>query len=276
MADQTPDSKTTPQPVSLRDDTPSTPPQVSSGTNGWMIMTVLLGVTLLVVLIIALSSAGGDGLSANEVRNIVGTEVAALRPTNTPIPPTPTIIPVEHYADDDAFLGAEDAKVIIVEFSDFQCGYCGRWYETTLPQILEAYPDDVKFIYRDFPIFGEPSIMAAMAAECAEEQDPAMYWEMHNRLFDRLNNQDDVPLDADTLAGYADDMGLDVDDFETCLDDERYLDEITNDFRAAEAYQLRGTPGFVINGVVYAIGAQPFEIFDGLIKAELARLEAGE
>lgn len=307
MAEQTPETNT-PKPVSLRDNTPGTPPPspVSAGTNGWMIMTVLLGVTLLVVLVITLSSGGDEGLSEDEVRgivqdsvgtqvasssfsvgengefnaaqmqqmidNAVGTEIAAYQPTNTPIPPTPTIIPVSHYADDDAFRGAADAPVVIVEFSDFQCGYCGRWYQTTLPQILEAYPDQVKFVYRDFPIFGEPSVLAAMGTECAEEQNADAFWEMHNRLFERLVNQEDAPLTNDTMVRYAEEIGLDTDAFETCLADERYMDEVVNDFRAAEEYGLRGTPGFVINGTVYPIGAQSFEYFDGLIQAELARV----
>ena len=88
---------------------------------------------------IASASVGG-GASGAQVQQMiddaVGTEVAALIPTNTPIPPTPTIIPADVAEDDDAFQGAEDAPVVIIEFSDFQCGFCGRWYRETLPQIL--------------------------------------------------------------------------------------------------------------------------------------------
>ncbi len=223
----------------------------------------------------SIAAADGDG-SVNPaalqqmVGDAVGTEVAMLRPTNTPVPPTPTVIPRGVAEDDDAFLGPEDAPVVIVEFSDFQCSFCGRWYSETLPKILEAYPDEVKFVYRDFPIFGEPSLIAAMATECAEEQAPEAFWEMHNRLFDRLTQQENTPINEDTMVAYAGDIGLDTDAFRECLSSQRYFDEVLADFQAAEEYGLRGTPGFVINGVVYAIGAQPFEVFQSIIEEHLA------
>lgn len=204
------------------------------------------------------------------INEAVGTQVALLRPTNTPIPPTPTIIPRGVAEDDDAFLGPEDAPVVIVEFSDFQCGYCGRWYEETLPLILSNYPNEVKFVYRDFPIFGEDSLRAALATECAREQD--RFWEMHNRLFTRLNTREDAPLSEETLVSFAQELGLETRSFSECLSSQRYLDEVRLDYQTAQTYGLRGTPGFVINGVVYAIGAQPFEVFDQIIQSELARL----
>lgn len=304
MAEYGPD---TPQPLSLRAETPAEVSLSAPAASGriWMVMAIMLGVAFLVALVLLASSGGDSSLSEAQVRDIVGTQVAstvlnggndsglsaaqmqqmidsavgtqvaALRPTATPIPPTPTVIPDTHYQDDDAFRGPADAPVVIVEFSDFQCGYCGRWYQNTLPRILEAYPTQVKFIYRDFPIFGEESVLAAMATECAEEQDPEAFWGMHNRLFDRLTAQEQSPLNAETLTTYAADLGLDTAAFATCLSDQRYLDEVANDFRAAQSYGLGGTPGFVINGVVYAIGAQSFEVFQGLIESELARAQAG-
>lgn len=220
-----------------------------------------------------LSSGGSEGgISRNDLAQLVeesvGTQVAALRPTETPIPPTPTPIPIADTADDDAFHGPEDAPVTIVEFSDFQCVYCGRFYQETLPRLLEAYPDEVRFVYRDFPIFGDDSVRAAMAAECAADQD--MFWEMHDRLF-AIHSEDSAPtLSQETLVSFAGEIGLDTGEFETCLAEERHLDEIIGDFQAAQAYGFRGTPGFVINGVVYSFGAQPFEVFDAIIQQELS------
>jgi protein-disulfide isomerase len=207
------------------------------------------------------------------IDNVVNTQVAALIPTNTPIPPTPTIIPVGVAEQDDAFRGPEDAPVVIVEFSDFQCGYCGRWYQQTLPLILEAYPTEVKFVYRDFPIFGDDSLRAAMATECAEDQ--GKFWEMHNRLFDRAVNQEQVSLSQETLVSYAGELGMDTRSFGECLSSDKYREEVLADYQAATDYKLRGTPGFVINGVVYAIGAQPFDVFDGIIRSELAKQQQG-
>lgn len=216
------------------------------------------------------SGLGSSDMNAADVQALVdeavSTQVAAIIPTNTPIPPTPTRVAISDSADDDAFLGPEDAPVVIVEFSDFQCGYCGRWYDETLPQILAAYPEQVKFVYRDFPIFGEDSARAAMATECAEEQD--LFWDMHDALFDGLSSQE-LSLDEDSLVSLAGDMGMDSDAFRECLATERYFDEIVADYQAANTYGFRGTPGFMINGQVHAIGAQPFDVFDGLIKTEL-------
>ena len=290
------------------DVSPDHTPEVASApaTSRWglAVGAAFLVLVIVVVLILALGSSPGgeDALTEDEVRRIVaevvgtqiaalpsasdadvssaqvqamidqavGTQVALLRPTNTPIPPTPTVIPRGVAEDDDAFLGPADAPVVIVEFSDFQCGYCGRWYEETLPLILQNYPDEVKFVYRDFPIFGEDSLRAALATQCAREQD--MFWEMHNRLFTRLNTREDVPLSEETLVSFAQELGLETRGFSECLSSQRYFDEVLLDYQTAQAYGLRGTPGFVINGVVYAIGAQPFDIFDQIIQSELARL----
>ncbi|MCC6799017.1 MAG: thioredoxin domain-containing protein [Anaerolineae bacterium] len=219
--------------------------------------------------------SGGDNESLTRadiaalVDQSVGTQVAALVPTNTPIPPTPTPVPIADTADDDAFRGPQDAPVTIVEFSDFQCGYCGRFYEQTLPQILEKYPDQVRFVYRDFPIFGDDSVRAAMAAECAADQD--MFWEMHNRIFDIHKAESAPTLSQETLVSFAQEIGItDTAAFETCLAEEQYLDEIIADFQTAQVYGFRGTPGFVINGVIYSFGAQPFEVFDAIIQQELS------
>ncbi|MBN2306216.1 MAG: thioredoxin domain-containing protein [Anaerolineae bacterium] len=208
------------------------------------------------------------------INQAVGTQVAALQPTNTPIPPTPTPIPIDVTANDDAFLGPEDAPIVIVEFSDFQCGYCGRWANETLPQILENFPTEVKFVYRDFPIFGDESIQAAMATECAEEQDSGAFWQMHNRLFVRMDAETRDPLNGDTLTSYAGDIGLDTNAFRECLDSERYYDEVISDARTASAWGFGGTPGFIINGTVYPFGAQPFATFEQIILSELAKLNS--
>lgn len=308
MPDSNPDS---PKPVSLREDEPR-PAPVSSGPAPIVQLVITAVIFLAVGLLIAVVvTGGGDGDGVNQadlretVREVVGTEiaaldpvpvgedgsvdaaaldqmidqavgtqVAALRPTNTPVPPTPTPIPLDVSADDDAFLGPEDAPVVIVEFSDFQCGFCGRWANDTLPRILEEFPDEVKFVYRDFPIFGEESLRAAMAAECAEEQDADAFWDMHNRLFERLASDNPEDLSEDNLVSYAEDLGLDGAELRECLASERYYEEVVRDAQTASTWGFGGTPGFVINGTVYAIGAQPFEVFAGIIRSELEAVDA--
>ena len=298
---------TPPRPVSLRDEAPPPPAPASprhSGNQAVLLAITAVAFLLAGILIAVLVLGESDGLDADTVRDIVGTEVAArpanpvnaegdvdpaaiqalvdaavgtevaaLIPTNTPIPPTPTVIPNPVVADDDAFLGPEDAPIVIVEFSDFQCSFCSRFYEETLPLIRENYPDQVKFVYRDFPIFGEDSARAAMAAECAHEQ--GAFWEMHNRVFAIYQEDAPPPLSQDTLVSFADELGLDTAEFTTCLESQRYLDEVVNDYQTAVAYGFQGTPGFVINGVVYPFGAQPYDTFANIIESELALLETG-
>jgi len=301
------------RPVSLRESTEeaaSALPQPATAASSRWLLWALLTLALVIVAIIltaAWSGSGNKALSEEEVRRIaeevartqiaalpagsgaaagvevqrlvneaVGTQVAMLRPTNTPVPPTPTLIPPGVAEDDDAFKGPADAAVVIVEFSDFQCPYCGRWYQQTLPRILETYPTEVKFVYRDFPIFGDDSLRAAQATECAEEQSPDKFWAMHDRLFARLTSGDSTPLSQETLVSYAQELELDTRSFAECLSSQRYRDEVERDYQAAVSYGLRGTPGFVINGVVYAIGAQPFDVFDQIIQGELARVNAAE
>lgn len=212
------------------------------------------------------------GLTQGELQALVdqavGTQVAALRPTVTAVPATPTPIPLEDAAQDDAFLGPADAPVTIIEFADFQCGYCNRWARQVLPEILAKYPNDVKFIYRDFTIFGEDSIRAAMATECAEES--GKFWDMHNKIFEGLSEETPIGLDEDSLVNLAGDMDIDKDDFRECLSSQRYINEVGEDYSDAVAWGFGGTPGFIINGVVHTIGAQPFDVFDALIQAELA------
>jgi len=313
MVEQTPETTPDhPSPVSLRADTveaspltPLTPPPAAH--RGFLIFGTVVIVFLVAIVLIFASGSRNESLSEDEVRSIVeevvgtqvaalpilsdgggssvdigavqqlvdqavGTQVARLRPTNTPVPPTPTVIPRGVAEEDDTFLGPDNASVVIVEFSDFQCAFCGRWFSETLPKILEKYPDEVKFVYRDFPIFGEESLRAAMATECAEEQ--GRFWGMHDRLFTRLVNREDTDLSEESLISFADELGMDTRSFGECLTSQRYRDEVLLDFQAAEAYGLRGTPGFVINGVVYSIGAQPFEVFDRIIGQELARSES--
>ncbi len=187
--------------------------------------------------------AGGSGSA----------EAAPQQPTAAP-----TLASVD--VDDDPFLGGEDAKVVLVEFSDFRCGYCKRFYDETLPVLLETYGDDLKFVYRDFPVVG--GAQAAVAAECADEQD--RFWDFHNALFDdpaAYSSQEDF----EALAG---ELGLDVEAFSACFVSEEVMTEITADATAAQAAGVTGTPTFFINGT-RIIGARPVEDFIAAIDAAL-------
>ena len=109
-----------------------------------------------------------------------------------------------------------------------------------------------------------------MATECAEEQ--GHFWDFHDRLFYRLTQNEGTALNDETFISYAADLDMDTDAFAECMATDRYAEEVLADLQAAQNYGMRGTPGFVINGVVQAIGAQPFEVFSAIIEAELEKL----
>jgi len=195
--------------------------------------------------------------------------VAAPTPS-APIPSAPTgvaLVSAKELEDDDPFLGDEDAPLTIVEFSDFQCPFCGRFRDQTLDQIEEEYIDTgkVKFVYRDFPLSSiHPFAQkAAEASECADDQDK--FWEYHDVLFENQRS-----LDTGSLKKYAVDLGLDTSEFNTCLDSGKHADEVTKDLNDAQRAGGRGTPFFIVGSTPLS-GAQPFSAFQAAIEAELAK-----
>lgn len=168
--------------------------------------------------------------------------------------------------DDDPSKGSDNAPVTIIEFSDYQCPYCARFWRDTLPQIEEEYIETgkVKFVYRDFPLgFHQYAQKAAEAAECADEQ--GNYWDYHDKLFENQN-----ALDTASLKQYAKDLGLDTAKFNDCLDSGKYASEVQKDFEDGQAAGVTGTPAFFINGQS-VVGAQPFSAFKQVIDAELVK-----
>jgi protein-disulfide isomerase len=175
-----------------------------------------------------------------------------------------TVVDMAEVMDDDAVKGDPDAPVTIVEFSDFECPFCTRFFTQTLPAITEQYIDTgkVKFIYRDFPLSFHPNAQkAAEAAECAEDQ--GKFWEMHDMLFEK-----GVGGGTDSFKQFAIDLGVDSAAFDECLDTGKYAEEVQKDLADGSRLGVSGTPGFFINGQ-YVSGAQPFEVFQQVIEQEL-------
>lgn len=165
-------------------------------------------------------------------------------------------------ADDDPFLGTDGAPVEIIQFAEFQCPYCGK-VGPTIDRLLEEYPGKLKIVYRDFPLgFHDRAIPAAIAANCAGEQDK--YWDMHKVL---MNNQ--TKLSDTDLAGFAQGIGVDMGKWTTCLKDPAQEAEVKKDMEDASAVGVTGTPAFFINGVLLS-GAVPYDQFKEIIDKELA------
>lgn len=175
--------------------------------------------------------------------------------------PQPSQDPVDVPIGDAFSIGDPDAPITIVEFTDYQCPYCGRHFQQTYPQLLANYVDAglVRYVFKDFPLTSihPQAFEAAEAARCAGEQNA--YLEMHDVLFSRQSEWG--VADAATLfTGYAEELGLDADAFATCLSDGRYEGAIQADLEDGIQLGVTGTPGFFINGR-FLSGAQPYAVF---------------
>ena len=160
-------------------------------------------------------------------------------------------------------LGPDDAPITIVEFSDYQCPFCRRWHQEVYEPLLAAYPGKIRMVYRHLPLTSiHPDAQAAAeAAMCAGEQDA--YWTYHDKLFSSDS------LDRQTFVQYARDLSLNVEQFQSCITDQKYKDTIQADSDFAINLGVRSTPTFFINGLA-VVGAQPLEVFQQVIDKELA------
>ncbi len=206
---------------------------------------------------------GGFGLGNKENSGVTGAAVAP--PTvNNPTAPEPSAVKVS--IDDDAILGKEDAPVTIIEFTDYQCPFCGRQFTQTYPQLKKDYIDTgkAKYVIRDFPLnsIHPQAQKAAEAAECAGEQKK--YWEMHDKLFENQQS-----LDVASLKSYAQQLGLNTADFNSCLDSGKMASEVAKDLSDGQSYGVQGTPATFVNGKLIS-GAQPYSAFQQVIDAALA------
>ena len=144
-------------------------------------------------------------------------------------------------SNDDPYIGPKDAKIVIMEFSDFQCPFC----KASFPAIREitANNPEIKYIYRDFPIdeLHPESRIAAMAGGCAHDQD--LFWPYHDRLFQNQHN-----LTRDGLFTYARQSGLNMRDFTECFDEGKFANDVEQDRLIGIDLGVRGTPTWFING----------------------------
>ncbi|PJF30010.1 MAG: hypothetical protein CUN52_05445 [Phototrophicales bacterium] len=204
----------------------------------------------------------GSNVSAEELSALVQEAIADANRTQN------------FRADDDPFLGPDDAPIVMVEFSDFYCSFCGRHFQQTLQPLLEKYDGYLKYVYRDFPsVGGDAAQLTGMAAQCANDQ--GQFWAYHNYLFTNQNALRTATTDAPSLRTYlintATELQLDVETFTSCYDSQRHLNDILSDATDAQMVGARGTPAFLINGQLVS-GAQSFEYFSNIIDGKLREL----
>ena len=174
-------------------------------------------------------------------------------------------------------MGAADAPVTVVEFTDYQCPYCLRFTKTTFPLLKRKYIDTgkVRWVALNLPLpFHKDAIKAAQAAHCAGEQDK--FWEMREILFKNPRK-----LGTADLPAHAESLSLDMTAFYSCLQSDRHLDNIAKEAKDAKAVRLTGTPSFIIGKTTsdiisgpVVIGAQPMNKFDAAIGKVLAQVSA--
>lgn len=196
--------------------------------------------------------------------------IAAPTPSNpTPTNPTPTQPPANPVANADEkrdhIRGPKDAKVTLIEYSDFQCPFCQR-HIATLDQLLAQYPKDVRLVYRYYPLsqIHPQAQKASEAAECvAKLGGNDKFWQMHDKLFE---NQ--ATLGADTYKRLAKEVGVDETKFAKCLDSGEAASRVAEDYASGNDSGVAGTPGTFVNGVLIE-GAQDVSAFQSEISKVL-------
>ena len=173
------------------------------------------------------------------------------------------------------YLGDPNAPITLVEFGDYQCFFCNKFFHNTEQKILENYVDTgkVKIIFKDLTIIGPDSITAAHAAHCADDQ--GLFWEYHDTLYNNWNGENNGWASSENQLRMAQDVGLNIDEFTDCMLNEIHTQIISASNADARTLGLTGTPAFFVigsnNQVTKIPGAQPFDVFQKIFDSELEK-----
>lgn len=181
---------------------------------------------------------------------------------------------------DDPSMGSPDAKLVLVEYTDYQCPFCSRHSKNTLPQIKKEFIDKgkLRYVLKDFPLPSHRQARdGAEAAHCAGEE--GKYWEMHDLLFANTRQ-----MSLEDLEGHGEGLGLNMKKFKACLADDRYIKGIEGDVAEGRKGGVTGTPSFLLgtvtgDGVVEGVvikGARSYASFKSEIEAQLKRKTAAK
>lgn len=172
--------------------------------------------------------------------------------------------------DKDPILGNPKAKVTIIEFADFRCPFCERFFTQTESQIIKNYVNTGKarFVFKHFAFLGQQSVWAAEASECAKEQ--GKFWEYHNWLYQNQASESDLTYYSKAnLIKYSGNIaGIDTAKFASCLNKGTYTKYVANELAQGQTAGVTGTPTTFVNGLAI-VGAQPYEVFKSAIDGAL-------
>jgi len=264
------------------------PKQIVEKKSTPTVMIVALVVAVAIAAFFAgfyFSNLDSDAVTKSDLENALSRVESKIGDTQQTSPqptqqtPPQTIQPIRVSLDDDPLKGNPSAEITIVEFSDFQCPFCARFHATTLPQIEQNYlsTGKVNFVYRDFPIqsIHPNALPAALAAECADDQ--GKFWEYHDKLFQNQRSWQGLGIQTgiNTFKEYAQELGLNLEEFNSCLDSRKYAQEINDDLQDGRDYGVTGTPGFFVGnekiGFIKIIGAQPYSVFQNVLNGQLGQ-----
>ncbi len=227
-------------------------------------------VSIPMAILVAAAMVSGSVLYVGSGGNTAALFPSALQPTaEAPSGDAPVVVkdPSTLFSADDPMVGNSKAKVTIVEFGDFQCPYCRRFWKDTYGQLKKTYIDTgkVRFITRAFPLSFHPAAKpAALASLCAKEQ--GKFWEYRDKMFgeQEKQGQNTITFGVPELKTWAAAIGLNAQQFNSCLDTQKYTGKVDADTAAGSAAGVSGTPSFFINGQ-QVVGAQPFDAFKKII-----------
>ena len=171
-------------------------------------------------------------------------------------------------------LGDPNAPITLVEFGDYQCHFCNVYYKNTEHKIFNEYvmTGKVNIIFKDYTIIGADSTVAALGAHCAQEQ--GKFWEYHNTLFDNYGGENNGWAGQENVFRFAEDIGLDMNKFIECNNNEVYLEKISISNNDARTLGITGTPAFYVislsnQQIEFISGAQPYEVFENIFNSML-------
>lgn len=198
---------------------------------------------------------------------------AQLPPSGAPAAPTPASVPP--ISGRDVVLGNANAPVTLIEYGDYQCPFCGRFFSQVEPSLRTDYINTgkVKMVFRNFQFLGQESVAAGEAAECAQEQNK--FWAYHDALYaakvgDAANGENDGFFNRAEFIKLAEQVKLDANAFTSCIDGNKYVKQIEQDKASASALGVNSTPTTFINGQ-QVVGAQPYSAFKAVIDAALQK-----
>jgi len=176
-----------------------------------------------------------------------------------------SILNKENLIQGATMLGNPNAEITIVEFGDYQCTFCYKFHDETMDKINQKYikTANVNFIYKDFPLNGEQSILASEASYCAQKQNK--FWEYHDMLYNNWGGENTGWITENVLHGFARDVGLNLDEFSQCLENSEYRQKVLDNEQFAREIGINATPSFLIfndSELYRIIGAQPFDRFE--------------